>query len=292
MDLLLGTILLRPYVFGFLAAFLAAGAMDLGWRRTLLFGAWVGPVAWLAEFASTRIGVPFGLYHYTGTTRGQELFIANVPFMDSLSFTFLAYASFCLARAVLRPRQAPAPVIVLVAGVMMMLLDVVIDPLAVRGDRWFLGRIFYYPDGGMYFGVPVSNFVGWMVVGWVGVGAYVCCSGAVDDGSKRGWAGLEGRGSDTSSLPVQNLPVSGVGTGLTSMRLVGAVGGFDPYGARVSPGIALYYAVLVFNLVVTGWIGEWLLVGVGTTVHALTAAILWSVAQRPATRLGLEKQRA
>jgi uncharacterized membrane protein len=256
MDLLLGTILLRPYVFGFLAAFLAAGAMDLGWRRTLLFGAWVGPVAWLAEFASTRIGVPFGLYHYTGTTRGQELFIANVPFMDSLSFTFLAYASFCLARAVLRPRQAPAPVIVLVAGVMMMLLDVVIDPLAVRGDRWFLGRIFYYPDGGMYFGVPVTNFVGWMVVGWVGVGGYV------------GW------------------------TGLTRMRLVGAVGGFDPYGARVSPGIALYYAVLVFNLVVTGWIGEWLLVGVGTTVHALTAAILWSVAQRPAARLGLEKQRA
>ncbi len=47
----------------------------------------------------------------------------------------------------------------------MMLLDVVIDPLAVRGDRWFLGRIFYYPEPGGYFGVPVSNFAGWVVVG-------------------------------------------------------------------------------------------------------------------------------
>ena len=38
-------------------------------------------------------------------------------------------------------------------GVLMMWLDLVIDPLAVRGDRWFLGRIFYYPEPGRYFGV-------------------------------------------------------------------------------------------------------------------------------------------
>jgi Carotenoid biosynthesis protein len=288
MDLLVGTVLLRPYVFGFLAAFLVAGAADLGWRRTLVFGAWVGPVAWLAEFASTRIGVPFGLYHYTGDTRGQELFIANVPFMDSLSFTFLAYASFCLARAVLRERRAPEPVVVLLAGVMMMALDVVIDPLAVRGDRWFLGRIFYYPEGGVYFGVPLSNFAGWMIVGWVGIGGFVLCSGAVGDGSRRRWAGLGARGSDTPGLSVRrNRP-----DGLTSERGAGARDRFDVHGARPWPGIALYYAVLAFNLLVTGWIGEWLLVGVGLALHAVAAALLWNLAQRPAARLGLEKQRA
>src|SRR5678815_642136 len=105
MDLLVGTFVLRPYVF----AFLAAGAVDLGLRRTLLFAAWVGPLAWLAEFSSTRIGIPFGLYHYTGSTRGQELFVANVPFMDSLSFTFLAYAAFCLARAGAAGRRLSGP---------------------------------------------------------------------------------------------------------------------------------------------------------------------------------------
>ena len=267
MDLLIGTLVLRPYVFGFLAAFLVAGAVDLGWRRTLLFGAWVGPVAWLAEFSSTRTGIPFGLYHYTGTTRGQELFLADVPLMDCLSFVFLAYAAFCLARAVQRKTDPPAPVVALVAGVLMMLLDVVIDPVTVRGDRWFLGRIFYYPEGGVYFGVPVSNFAGWMIVGMVGVGGFLCWGGW--------WPGIEGRGSDTPGPTV-----GGVGRR------------FDRYGRRGWPGIALYYAVLAFNLVVTGWIGEWLLLGVGAAVHAVTAAILWNLALRPAARLGLEKQRA
>src|SRR5882724_7967102 len=71
--------------------------------------------------------------------------------------------------------------LVLLAGVLMMLLDVVIDPLAVRGDRWFLGRVFYYPAGGSYFGVPLSNFAGWTVVGWIIVGGYLA---AIPSGSR------------------------------------------------------------------------------------------------------------
>src|SRR5687767_1177228 len=98
MNVLLATVLLRPYVF----AFLAAGWADLGWRRTLLFGACVWPLAWLAEAASTRVGIPFGFYHYTGLTRGQEIYVLDVPLMDSLSFTFLAYAAFCTARGTAR----------------------------------------------------------------------------------------------------------------------------------------------------------------------------------------------
>ena len=95
--------------FEVLGLFLAAGSADLGWRRTVLFGGVVWPLAWLGEFSSTRTGIPFGLYHYTGATRGQELYISNVPFMDALSFTFLAYASFSVARAMLaglRPSRA------------------------------------------------------------------------------------------------------------------------------------------------------------------------------------------
>jgi putative membrane protein len=262
-DLLLGTVVLRPYVFGFLAAFLAAGTWDLGWRRTLRFAVTVSPLVWLAEFSSTRIGIPFGLYHYTGQTRGLELFVADVPFMDPLSFSFLAYASFCLARAVLRGRGVPPLGLALAAGTLMMLLDVVIDPAAVRGERWFLGRIFYYPDGGIYFGVPLSNFVGWAIVGTVGVGAYLY-----------GGGGARGRSAHAPGAAPACEPSA------------------DPYGRRTWPGIALYYAVLGFNLSVTAWIGEWMLLLVGLAVHAAAVAGLWVIVQRPALRPGLEKQRA
>jgi putative membrane protein len=235
MELALGTLLLRPYVFGFLAAFLLAGARDLGARRTLLFGAAVWPVAWLAEFASTRIGVPFGLYHYTGETRGQEMYVADVPFMDSLSFTFLAYAAWCLARTVAGDRRLSRPALALLAGGLMMALDVVIDPLAVRGDQWFLGRIFYYPEPGVYFGVPLSNFAGWVIVGAAGVGLYLWLAG-------------------------------------------------DARGADARPGSGLYYAVLLFNLVVTAWIREWWLAAAGTLLHVALALGLWQVTTWEAPR--------
>lgn len=240
MDLLVGSLLLRPYVFFFLAAFLVAGHRDLGLRRTLLFGAVVWPIAWLAEFCSTRVGVPFGLYHYTGMTRGQELYVADVPFFDPLSFTFLAYAAFCLARFALAGRQASGPALAVLTGFFMMMLDVVIDPAAVRGDRWFLGRIFYYPDGGIYFGVPLSNFAGWWAVGAASIGIY--CIGGLAAGSSRGWPAAGGRGSGPRTT-----------------------------GGRVGAGIALYYGVLGFNLAVTAWIGEWRLLAAGFALHALMA---------------------
>jgi hypothetical protein len=50
--------------------------------------------------------------------------------------------------------------------------------------------------------------------------------------------------------------------------------------------------VLAFNLVVTGRIGEWLLLISGASVPVVTAATLWNLGLRPATRLGLEKQPA
>lgn len=241
MDLVLGTLALRPYVFAFLACYLIFGALDLGWRRTLLFGAWVWPVAWLAEFSSTRTGVPFGWYTYTGTTRGQELYIVDVPFMDALSFTFLAYAAFCLARGALGPAASPVRVTVL-GGVLMMLLDVVIDPVALRGDRWFLGQIFEYRHGGLYFGVPLSNFAGWLLVGMVGIGGYIYGSGCA---------------------------------------------GRKPIG-----GIALYYAVLGFNLAVTAWIGEWVLLACGLALHTVVAGLMLMRRRRPLPWADMESQKA
>lgn len=246
MDLLVGTVVLRPYVFAFLALFLLAGAVDLGWRRALGFAGCVWPVAWLAEFSSTRIAIPFGLYQYTQLTRGHELFLADVPVMDSLSFTFLAYASFCLARVALAGRAPSGPVTAGVAGALMMALDVVIDPLAVRGDRWFLGDLFFYPEPGVYFGVPLSNFAGWVIVGAVGVGLYLAL--------------VPGRAAP-GRAPAPRRPASRSTASSAS-------------GRRAWPGVALYYGVLGFNLAMTILIGEWWLAAVGATIHAAVALVI------------------
>src|SRR6185295_1538391 len=103
--------------------------------------------------------------------------------------------------------------------------DVVIDPLTVLGDRWFLGRIYYDPNGGVYFGVPLSNFAGWFLVGATTIGLYQA---------------LEAR-----------LARPEVERGVRHLR----------YGALLEP--ALYVAILLFNLTLTVAIGEPVLAAVG-----------------------------
>ncbi len=185
------TILFRPYVFVFLAAFLFAAIMLIGWPRTWRFWLISWATAFVCEFSSTRNGIPFGWYHYNGSTVGQELYFSNVPFMDSISFSFLLYAAYCVALCLLLPIKAsPASTqpmlkplqldvgartswsVFLLTAFLFAFIDMVIDPVALRGDRWFLGKIYYYPDPGLHFGVPFANYVGWAVVGLISLAIY------------------------------------------------------------------------------------------------------------------------
>ena len=199
LSLLFGTVLLRPYVFIFMVVYLIASTLQFGLRRTVSFmviGYWL---VFLAEYSSTHTGFPFGWYYYIDTTRHQELWISNVPFMDSLSFIFLAYASYLTALLLCAPlwrsrrdlqivdtkalRRSPA---VLVLAVMFfVLIDVVIDPVALRGSRWFLGQIYGYYKEGIYFGVPLANFGGWAIVGTVLITLHRLLDGVFWDGPQR-----------------------------------------------------------------------------------------------------------
>ncbi|WP_394827702.1 carotenoid biosynthesis protein [Pendulispora albinea] len=168
LSLLWGSVVHRPYVYAFLTCFLVFAVRHLGVRRMLLFWLPTHLVAFACEYSSTRNGFPFGPYRYFDDTRGQELWISNVPFFDSLSFVFLSYFSFVLASAlvgdVARPVSRAIPWI---GGVLMTILDVVIDPVALQGEKWFLGRIYDYPYRGFYFGVTAANFAGWFFLGFV-----------------------------------------------------------------------------------------------------------------------------
>lgn len=255
LSLLGKTLLLRPYVFIFLAIALLAATRLMGGRRTAIFFLITWVTAFACEFSSTRTGIPFGWYFYNDSTRGQELYLSNVPFMDSLSFSFLLFTSYCLALLLISPTQGrwrtltvrDEPAIrrsksaIGLSALFFMLLDVVIDPVALRGDRWFLGKIYYYPEPGVHFGVPIANYLGWAFVGLMALGLY-------------------------QQVDRQLPPTRHESENLARKLLLGC---------------ALYYGVLAFNLAVTFWIGEAFIGITGIMMYLpVTAILLLKIAGR------------
>ena len=261
--LLIKTILFRPYVFVFLAAFLFAAIRLIGWPRTWRFWLISWATAFICEYSSTRNGIPFGWYHYNGSTIGQELYFSNIPFMDSISFSFLLYAAYCVALSLLLPidrTTAALPLrslrfdltartdwrLWLLTAFLFAFIDTVIDPVALRGDRWFLGKIYYYPDPGWHFGVPFANYVGWAVVGLISLAIYFP---------------LDRRLPTLSLLPSTT----------TTLQIL--------------LGVGLYYGVLAFNLGMTFWIGESFMGLTGLLMHLPVflslASRLIETSQRP-----------
>lgn len=256
LRLLWGTLVLRPYVWAFFACFLVLSLRHLGGRGTAAFLLVAGGVAFAAEYSSTRNGFPFGPYVYLDATRSRELWISNVPSWDSLSFVFLAYFSARVAAAVRAPGHAAEawldPLTAPLAGLLMMLLDVVIDPVALRGDQWFLGRIYLYPEPGPYFGVPWANFAGWFLVGTFTVLLF---------------------------------------QGLCRLGVIRADRFRRPGPGDERACFAVYAGVLFFNLAVTAGIGAWPLLAASSAVTSLTlgACLLrGSLGARPRSRRAVD----
>ncbi len=93
----------------FVAAFLFASIQLLGWSRTWRFWLISFTTAFVCEYSSTRTGIPFGWYNYNGLTVGQELYISNIPFMATISFSYLLYAAYCLTHYILSPSNTRRP---------------------------------------------------------------------------------------------------------------------------------------------------------------------------------------
>src|SRR3984957_16290209 len=196
MHLLIATVELRPYVFIFLAAFLFISIVNFGLRTTLLFTALTYGVSLACEWSSVHNGFPFGLYHYIDATRGREIWGSGVPFMVSWWFTSLAFAINTVALLLSSPvyrrgtdfrildtweiRRASR--VWLMAALFMVMVDMVVDPLSVLGDRWFLGRIFWYDPPGPHFGVPISNYLGWYFVAAVTIAIFQWLDAAFNRG--------------------------------------------------------------------------------------------------------------
>ena len=160
--IILETLVRRWYVFGFIALFFWAASAERGWRRSLRFLAIAGFIEFIAEFASTRVGVPFGGYEYTAMSQGQELYLTNIPLFVPVSFGVAVWAGRSLAQVGMRART-PGRLIV-VGALTAAALDLIIDPMTLRGRQWFLGPLYQFDSTTGWFGVPWTNALGWIAV--------------------------------------------------------------------------------------------------------------------------------
>jgi len=266
LRLLAGTVTMRPYVFAFLAVYLVTAILHLGWRKTVIFTVVGYLIAFVSEYSSVHNGFPYGWYYYTETTRQKELFVAGVPFFDSLSYVFMAYCSYTTALLVVSPiktwrwdfmtletRRIRKSLSVLFLGsLLQVFLDIVVDPVALQGHRWFLGQIYGYREAGVHFGVPLSNYLGW----WLVSAALVLAVQIIDT--------VVGR---KSRIP----------SGMKKLPFRSLLGPF------------LYLSVLVFNLTITYMIGEKLLALTGLLIFILPISITVVLLKRRANRYAREE---
>lgn len=254
-DIAVGTFTMRPYVFAFFAAFLLACVPHVGWRRTLTFTVCGYFIAFGSEWLSINTGFPYGWYYYIDTTSSRELWVAGVPFFDSLSYVFLAYCSYSTGLFILSPLKAwqwnvasletrrirRSFSALMLGSLLQTCLDIVIDPVALQGRRWFLGQIYGYREQGIHFGVPLSNYAGWLLTSFCLIYAFQFIDAEKLDGTSSGLAAI-------------------------------------PFHSLLGP--LLYLSVLVFNIGVTLFIGERFMALCGTLMYLLPVVIVATSAFR------------
>jgi putative membrane protein len=135
------------------------GARNYRLRGILIFAAICIVVGNLVENLGVTTGFPFGRYYFVNLM-GPKLL--HVPVLLGLAYIGMAYVSWNVALAILGPAANSASGLELLkapilASFIMTAWDLAQDPVwatMLHGWIWL--------DGGLWFGVPVSNYLGWL----------------------------------------------------------------------------------------------------------------------------------
>jgi uncharacterized membrane protein len=156
----------------FCSASVVHAAAAAGSRAALLLVAIAGGTGLLAESIGVATGFPFGRYHYTGTLGPAVL---GVPVLVPLAWVMMAYPCLLAGRTVAtqlasrhgRPHHGRRPnlehvVTVAASAWLLAAWDLFLDPQMVHAGHWRWA----HPDPGLpgLEGVPLSNFLGWLLV--------------------------------------------------------------------------------------------------------------------------------
>jgi uncharacterized membrane protein len=141
-----------------LAFALVHGSLHYRLRGILVFAGVCIVVGNISENLGVATGFPFGHYYFE-ELMGPKLF--HVPVLLGLAYIGMAYVSWTLARLIVGAPQMPVAgtriiTLPLVASFIMVAWDLAQDPVwgtVLHGWAWL--------DGGPWFGVPISNYLGW-----------------------------------------------------------------------------------------------------------------------------------
>lgn len=138
-------------------------ALTWGWLRAIGAALIVGVLTWGAEALGTATGFPFGDYYYTDALQPQ---LAHVPLLIPIAWMMVlpsAWAIAMLVNARVQPRKRlRLPFIAALSALALTAWDFGLDPQMVGWGLWV------WPNGGLYFGIPLSNFAGWFGTAFIG----------------------------------------------------------------------------------------------------------------------------
>ncbi|MCX2727566.1 carotenoid biosynthesis protein [Thermomicrobium sp. 4228-Ro] len=137
----------------------------IGPRKTLGFFLVTVPTSLAAELIGTSTGWPFGNYSYTSGLGWKIL--DRVPFTIPLSWFTVGLSSYLLAIA-LRSRlfpRLPSWSTVPIGVWLLVVWDLVLDPAMAHESMQ--ARFWVWHQSGAYYGMPVINFLGWALTGFV-----------------------------------------------------------------------------------------------------------------------------
>lgn len=124
-------------------------------KWTLGFGIFVFVVFWvgyLVELAGVQTGLIFGAYHYESSLGFK---IGGVPPMIGVNWVLVVYISSIIS-------QQMSPNIwvrTILSGIMVVLLDGLIEPMAIKYHLWAWDT----PDGS----IPIQNYAAWFMIGGI-----------------------------------------------------------------------------------------------------------------------------
>lgn len=149
--------------------FLCLAFAALDWAEVLVFAVWCFLLSNLFENLGVETGFPFGFFEHSPDL-GPRLF--NIPWLATPTYMAMGFISWMVAQ-VLLDRTARASWAGQVAGASV-IAAFVFTMWDFSNDAVFhtVNGAFWYREAGAFFGVPTSNFAGWLLVTFLIYGGF------------------------------------------------------------------------------------------------------------------------